>query len=125
MSDLCQGRIVWIELADKRGFNKYPRPVIILTPTAEISSEDTLVCVVASHSASQKSPRPDSYVEVPHQPEGKVRTRLRKPTVAVCQWLEEFEKDDLLAGDVSGVVPPSCLKHILMKVREIHESPGN
>jgi hypothetical protein len=123
MDDLCQGRIIWIEVADPRGKNAYARPVVILTPTAEIDSSTTLFGVVASNTAFYKEPRPDSYIEIPYHPQGMVRTRLRKPTVAICEWIAKIDKSRAEAAEAGGIVPPRVLKAIIDKVREIYE-PG-
>lgn len=37
---------------------------------------------------------------------GLIRTKLKKPTVAMCEWIAEFPKADAEAGDMAGVVPP-------------------
>ena len=113
MPALCQGRIVWAEIADKRGHNRYHRPVIILTANEEIASSDILVGVVASNTAYFESPRPTSYIELPYQPQGKVGTKLRKPTVAMCEWIEEFEKAKVLPENIGGLVEPVLLELIL------------
>lgn len=111
---------MWVEVADPNGHNCYHRPVIILTPSNELAEEDTIVGVVASNTASSVSPRPHSYIAVPYQEDGRVRTKLREPTVAVCEWLVEIEKSQIASDNIGGIVPPSCLKQILDKVEELH-----
>ena len=119
MPELCQGRIVWAVVPDKHGHNAYPRPVIILTPQNEISSATELFGVVASNTASRTAPRPSSYIEIPHHPLGMVRTKLKVPTVAVCEWLVSIERSQIIS--TGGIVPPHVLEAVILKVRELHE----
>ncbi len=122
MDTLCQGRIIWIEVPDKNGFNSYPRPVAVLTKTDEIASEDVVVCVVCSHTSAEVYPRKDSWIEIPHHPDGRTRTRLRKSTVALCEWIEQFKKADAQAADMGGIIPPGVLLRIINLVQELHGS---
>ena len=36
MSQLCRGRIVWVELSDPQGRQRKCRPAVIVTPDADI-----------------------------------------------------------------------------------------
>ena len=118
MSKLCQGRIVWTVVADRNGVCK-KHPVVILTRTDEIVSSDELIGVVASHTAYLQQPRPHTYVELPHQPDGRVGTLLKKGTVAVCTWLAPVKKSDLTAECIGGLVSPITLEPVVQKVREV------
>jgi mRNA-degrading endonuclease toxin of MazEF toxin-antitoxin module len=53
------GRIVWVEVADNRGERK-ERPAIILTPTEQITSTDSISVVAITSSLLE--PLPDDYV---------------------------------------------------------------
>ncbi len=124
MDALIQGRIIWIAVPDKNGFNSYPRPVAVLTKTDEILSEDAIVGVVCSHTSAEVHPRKDTWIEIPHSPDGRTRTKLRKSTVALCEWIEEFKKSDAQAADMAGIVPPGILLRIINLVKQIHGDKG-
>lgn len=110
MSYLCQGRIVWAPAADPNGHNRYARPNIVLTRDDEIESGE-IYGVVASHTAANVRPRPDEFIPIPWHPEGRVRTQLRKETVAVCTWVVSIQGDEI--ESYGGVVPPQTLLRIL------------
>ena len=112
---LCQGRIVWIDVADARG-NIKRRPVVIITSDDDIAGGEELVGVVCSHTSVHVEPRPDDYIEVPHDPAGVCRSKLRKPTVALCQWTIVLTKSSLAAlenDDYGGIVPATALDVIV------------
>lgn len=112
---LCQGRIVWIAVADARG-NVKRRPVVLITSDDDIEDADELVGVVCSHTSVHVEPRPEDYIEVPHDPAGVCRSKLRKPTVAICRWTVSLTKSDFVAierGDYGGIVPVTALEQIV------------
>lgn len=115
LPSLCQGRIVWIEVADARG-NVKRRPVVLITSDDEIDTAAELVGVVCSHTSVHVKPRPNDYIEVPHDPSRVCRTKLRKPTVAVCRWAVSLSKAELATldeSDYGGVVPLRTLERII------------
>jgi len=122
---LCQGRIVWIELADRKGYNKYPRPVIILTRDDEIPLTDVLVGVVGSHTAAMQNPRPSEYIEIPHHPARTTLTKLNRPTVAICTWIIEIDKSTLTEDMMGGIVSPKYLVQIIEKRRDIDQAKAS
>ncbi|HET6880853.1 MAG TPA: type II toxin-antitoxin system PemK/MazF family toxin [Pirellulales bacterium] len=112
---LCQGRIVWVDAPDARG-NVKRRPVIIITSDDDIDGAEELVGVVCSHTSVHVVPRPGDYIEVPHDPAGVCRSKLRKPTVAICQWTVSLTKSALAAlgnEDYGGIVPATALEQIV------------
>lgn len=111
---LCQGRIVWVEVDDLNG-NKKRRAI---TSNDDIPAAEALAGVVCSHTSVHVQPRPADYIEIPHDPLGVCRTKLRKPTVAICRWAVQLAKSMLSAldeGDYGGVVPPGLLELIIEK----------
>lgn len=117
---LHQGTLVWAVVADQNGHNAYGRPIVILTPEAEIANSPRLVGVVASHTAFLKNPLPKTYIELPWHPSGRVGTRLKKPTVAVCEWLAAVDPALISESDIGGRVPATVLERILSMVRQQH-----
>src|SRR6186997_859891 len=116
---LHQGTIIWAIVPDQNGHNAYGRPVVIITPESEVATASTLVGVVASNTAALKIPRPKSYIELPWHPAGRVATRLRKPTVAVCEWLVTVKPDEVAENNVGGRVPATILEKIIETVRSV------
>lgn len=121
MASLCTGRIIWTPIADHDGRNRYPRSVVILTPDEEIGDADELFGVVASNTAALMNPRPPYCVELPFHPTGRVGTKLKKPTVAVCAWVVGVRKPEI--EDLGGIVPPRIVQQIL-EVRRGMEAVG-
>ena len=63
MSQLCRGRIVWVELLDPQGRNRKCRPAVIVTPDTDIR-EDGEVWVVGISTQLDQAPA-DVQVELP------------------------------------------------------------
>jgi hypothetical protein len=110
---LCQGRIVWVPIADRNGHNRYHRPFIILTPNEHIADSEQLIGVVGSNTAALLNPRPPFCIDLRYHPTGMVETRLRKPTVAICGWIAQVAKADIEPHNIGGIVPPSIIESIL------------
>jgi mRNA-degrading endonuclease toxin of MazEF toxin-antitoxin module len=91
---LQQGRIIWASVPRPDGSPGKPRTAVIVTATAEINDTDPFV-VVAITSAFQE-PLRDAEVRLPFHPQGGGRIGLKRPTVAVCDWLVELRKSQVL-----------------------------
>jgi hypothetical protein len=105
---------------DGNGHNDYDRPVIIMTPDEEIANGEELYGIVCSHSSALKNPLPHYYIALPYQPQGKVRTKLKKPTVAICTWAIPVKRESIKS--CGGTVPPGTLELIIDKARECREA---
>lgn len=81
MDPLRLGRIIWAVSPGRRGDGKV-RPMIVASPWREIQASGEVAVVVCSTSVSD--PTPPDEIALPHDPGGKVVTRLQVPTVAVC-----------------------------------------
>lgn len=115
MANLCQGRLVWVEIVGLDGQAKR-RPVVITTPDPDIASSTELAGIACSHSAAFRTPRPADYVEIPYHPSGRCRSKLTKPTIAICGWTVTISKTDIVALPdryLGGIVPPEALKSII------------
>lgn len=114
MPNLCQGRLVWVELVGVDGQIKR-RPVVVTTADADIDASSELTAIACSHSAANQDPRPPDYVAIPYHPDGRCKSKLKKPTVAICRWVVQLQKSDLVVLPeryVGGVVPATCLEQI-------------
>lgn len=121
MSPLVFGRIVWAEVADPHGRNPKVRPLVVLSPTADITP-DGVIRAVACSTRVGMAPA-DVCVPLPWDRTGHPKTKLREPTVAVCSWAVELPVAAVL--DTAGVVSG---RHILaiqsaMKRIETEASP--
>jgi mRNA-degrading endonuclease toxin of MazEF toxin-antitoxin module len=115
-----QGQIVLAEVDDPQGRNRKQRPLVVVTPTVEIREGSPFVGVAIS--TTILTPVPDDHVELPFHPNGKVRTGLRKRSVAVCTWLQPLNHSDVIR--TIGHVPESQLAKILSIVgRHISVEP--
>jgi hypothetical protein len=112
VSNLEQGRIVWAEILSPDGKKRKRRPAVVLTTTSEILPGQPFVVVAVTTQFTD--PLPPDHVRLPWHPLGKVRTRLRKPTAAVCSWLAEIMEGDV--RQIGGVVPPQAMLEIVRKV---------
>ena len=111
---------MWVDVADKNGYNRYPRPVVILTPNAEIEDNDILYGVVGSRTAAMRIPLADSHIQLPYHTSGHVVTKLRSPTAVVCDWIVPVEKARIQEGNLAGVVPPRLLCSIISKCAKLN-----
>jgi mRNA-degrading endonuclease toxin of MazEF toxin-antitoxin module len=113
LSQLCRGRIVWVELLDPQGRNLTRRPAVIVSPDAEIR-DDGEVWVVAISTQLQEAPA-ELQVELPWHPRGHPRTGLRQRCAAVCTWMEKVQVGGIQG--VAGLVPGRQLLDILTRIK--------
>jgi mRNA-degrading endonuclease toxin of MazEF toxin-antitoxin module len=111
------GRIVWAELPSSDGKSTKRRPAVIVTLTEQITADDPCFLVVAA-TTKFTSPLPEDHVLLPWHPQGKVRTQLRQPTAAVCNWIFEIRESHVMK--YGGVVPPK----VMLEIAKILESRG-
>lgn len=114
---LQQGSIVWARVADKNIRNPKCRPAVIVTPTAEIATGESVVAVAVTSTLSR--PLPKNQVALPWHNDGHPKTGLKRRCVAVCDWLIEFEQGAV--EEVAGIVPTGILTKILAN---IPDDPG-
>ncbi|HEV3447135.1 MAG TPA: type II toxin-antitoxin system PemK/MazF family toxin [Gemmataceae bacterium] len=110
---LQQGRIIWASVPRPDGSPGKPRTAVIVTATAEINDTDPFV-VVAITSAFQE-PLRDAEVRLPFHPQGGGRIGPQAPTVAVCDWLVELRKSQVLQE--VGSLPTILMIEIVEKTR--------
>jgi hypothetical protein len=84
--------------------------MIVATRRTDILRGGPIVVVVASTKFGEPL-RPNEKL-LPHDPDGHPKTGLKKPCVAVCDWVEKINADDVI--DTGGVVPDPLLKDILL-----------
>jgi len=108
---LSPGRIVWAVDPGDRGGRKL-RPMIVATRRTELIRTGQFLAVVCSTDVNADGLHP-SEVELPSHAEGRCSTRLRRRTVAVCDWTTTLAVEDV--RDTGGVVPATLLREICIR----------
>lgn len=108
---LKQGRIIWLKLGPRGGYEE--RPAVILTSDAELDPAAPFHVAVGSSQIS--SPLAPNEVLLPAGNKAKhPLTKLKRPTVIVCDWIEEISYSNVLQW--GGETPPTVLLEILSKL---------
>ena len=113
MTQLCRGRIVWVELSDPEARNLKCRPAVIVTPDAEIRADGD-VWVVAISTQLNEAPL-EVQVELPWDRRGHPRTGLKARCAAICTWMEKVAVATI--KEHAGVVPGRQLLEILTRIK--------
>ena len=112
-----RGKIVWTTLGPRGNYKK--RPAVIVSDVSR-PPPGTKIHIVAG---TTKFDEPLSPLEVKLPSEdrqgGHHSTRLRSPTVIVCDWTEVIDVADI--EGYAGVVPASILAEILRKIPKAPE----
>ena len=102
---------------DPQGANAKVRPLVVISPTHEIS--DTQPMAVVAITSAFSDPLNDDEIPLPHHPAGRAATGLRKPSVAKCTWQEAIRGGDVI--EIKGFVSSKVLTRILVKVIQLGE----
>jgi mRNA-degrading endonuclease toxin of MazEF toxin-antitoxin module len=114
------GDIVWVRMVDPNGVNEKVRPVVVLTPSDEISAGSPVVGVCIT--TTLPNPLTDDYVELPWHPQGRVRTGLRRRCAALCTWLVRI--DLAQAEETRGRLSGDKLQVIRTRIGELVRGAG-
>jgi mRNA-degrading endonuclease toxin of MazEF toxin-antitoxin module len=109
-----QGDIVKGTFPDSVGGNAKPRNAIVITPTAEIDDDASLVGVAITGRIDLCSPA--EVVELPWHNDRHPKTKLYKPSVAVTTWILFIEQDEI--EEFGGYVPAIYMNEILAMVEK-------
>jgi hypothetical protein len=93
---------------DRQGAQKR-RPVVVLTPTADVRDDEPIIVIAIT--TSYRDPPPADCVELPWHPAGRSLTKLRKRSAAVLSWVTEIDVDGVL--EFGGDVPVKVMMEIL------------
>jgi hypothetical protein len=101
MPTITRGSIVWAALRDPNGNlivdgqgNPKYRPCVVISRTAAILSEDTVV-VAAISTKFDVGDLPSNWFNIASQPGGHPETGLDQPSVVKADWLELIRKVDI------------------------------
>ena len=104
MTTLFPSQIIWVTILDPLGRNPKSRPAVIHT-----ISTDGMATVVAITSQTGAAP-PDVSVAIPWHRNGHPRTKLKKPSVAVCTWIDRVPFAAI--QPTAGRVPMDAMERI-------------
>jgi hypothetical protein len=103
---------------DANGFRKR-RPVVVVTPTADIAHGQPLHVVAVT--TRVPTPLPEDHVLLPWDREGKARSGLRRKCAAVAAWQAEITAGDV--QKVAGTLPTTVIKEVLAKIAAFRTLP--
>jgi mRNA-degrading endonuclease toxin of MazEF toxin-antitoxin module len=109
---LKQGMIVRARIVPPRGEAK-PRPAVVCTPDALIPTESRILVVGISGSYYPDDP---TIIPLPWRDDGRIMTRLRKPSAISLTLYQFVDPAELQRGP--GYIPDSVLAELLAKLRE-------
>ena len=112
------GSVAWAELRDENGFGKV-RPVVIVTPTAEINPGKSVRVVAIT--TRLPTVLPDDHVLLPWDSQGKARSGLKCRCAAVISWQAEIPVGSLQT--VVGVLSPTVIGELLDKIAATLHGP--
>jgi hypothetical protein len=115
---LRQGSVIRARVPDPQGDNVKVRPLVVVTPTTEISAQQTFVGVAITGSFSE--PLAKDEVALPYHPSGTASSGLRKPCVAKCSWLVELNGVDVV--DLKGHLSKERLIAVLNRIAALEEN---
>jgi len=75
------------------------------------SDADTTWVKVCSNSAAEAENPPEPYVRLPFSPDGNCRTKLKKPTIAICTWYDTISTTS--EYELGGTLPNNALCEVL------------
>jgi len=90
--------------------------MIVCSPVKDINAGKPIVFVVCSTIKEGQIILPDE-VELPSDPEGKCVTRLKEPTVAVCNWVVTLNQRNILSTE--GGMVPTALRNTIHHIANI------
>lgn len=109
MSQPHQGRLIRASVFDRQGRNPKVRPLLVTTPTSELSRVDEVATVAVTGEFSV--PNAPDEIELPWQANGRCKTKLTKRCVAKCGWQPIVRIADIV--DYKGTVPQLEMERVL------------
>ena len=88
------------------------RPVVVVTPTAEIAPGKPVRVVAIT--TRLPNPLPQDHVLLPWDRQGKARSGLRRRCAAVASWQAEIPVDSV--QQPVGILPPAVIAELLAKI---------
>jgi mRNA-degrading endonuclease toxin of MazEF toxin-antitoxin module len=114
VGSLRYGQIVQATVPDGHG-NTKARPVVIVTPTRDMTHTAPILAVCIS--TQVEYPIPPDHVALPWSNPRHPRTGLNKPNVAKCNWIVSVPPQDVV--EVGGFVPARQMAEIDAALRRL------
>jgi hypothetical protein len=120
---LAPGCIVWADdVLDPAGRNPKRRGIVVLEHQTRATGEVEVVGVAVT--GTFPKPLPADHVELPWKRDRNVRTRLDKPSAAVCSWVVHATFPSEAAVLIGGFVDGPQLNTIRAKVNDLSAPQG-
>jgi hypothetical protein len=110
-----QGSVIRARVFDPQGRNPKVRPLVIVTPTAEIPRAAELVAIAITGEFA--TPLAPDEVELPYHPGGRAGSGLKKQCVAKCRWQCRIKPVDII--ERKGYLGVAKVEEILGKLADI------
>ena len=110
MAPVCPGLLIWDKAPSGRGQGKC-RPLIIAMRRIDYLQGRPVITIGCSTDIDE--PLNDDEIRLPHDPNGNCLTQLRRPTIAVCNWIEKFPPKTRF--ETGGMVTGTLLHEIFRK----------
>jgi hypothetical protein len=117
---LKQGSVIRATVYDPQGRNPKARPLVVTTPTHEISNREPLATVAITGEFDPDNLESDE-IPLPFHPGGLAKSGLKKPSVAKCGWQELVEHSAVL--EVRGHLASKHMTLILEKIDQLSAPP--
>jgi hypothetical protein len=108
------GAIVEATIPDKNGFRK-ARPLIVVDDDTGTPGEYAVVAITSKFTL----PLDRRFIELPWAEGGHEATRLDRPSVAKCDWVEYVQHRDVVK--LWGFLGPVLTKMVIERVDELHQ----
>jgi hypothetical protein len=106
-----QGSIIRALVTDTRGQNPKPRPLVVVSKTAEIHQSGIFFAVAITGEFSE--PPLLNEIPLPWDARGNCRTGLTKACVANCGWMREIPLTDVI--EIKGHLGGEKLDEVVTK----------
>jgi mRNA-degrading endonuclease toxin of MazEF toxin-antitoxin module len=117
---LKQGSIVQATVGDPQGQNAKLRPLVIVSPTADLATAEEVFAVAITGRFAE--PLQGDEVRLPFHPGGQAKSGLRKPSIAKCSWLVTLRPEGV--AKQSGFLNAETMTEILRKVGQLRPAPS-
>ena len=117
MAKLRYGSLIYAEVPDPAGRNPKRRPLLIVTPSDALETGREIFCVAIT--SQIPDPLTEDMIELPWSRHCHPRTKLNRPLIARCDWIEKITVTDDLTE--IGYATDSVLERIEHRLRQLDD----